>query len=584
GLNPSLYGHFGQGCIHCRIAFDLYTAEGLRQYQSFMNDATDLVVRYGGSISGEHGDGQARAEFLGKMFGPELVQAFGEFKGIWDPDGKMNPGKVVDPYPIVSNLRIGPDYNPPQPETYFRYPHDRHSFARAALRCVSVGLCRREGGGTMCPSYMVTRAEEHSTRGRAHLLFEMLNGEVISDGWRSESVKGALDLCLACKGCKHDCPVGVDMATYKAEFLSHYYAGRLRPRSAYAFGWIPIWARLASVAPAAANLFTQAPLLRDASKWIAGVAPERKVPAFAPESFTSWWRRRPRKRGGRPVLLWPDTFNNYFHPETARAAVDVLEDAGFRVVVPSQHLCCGRPLYDYGFLGMAKRWLLDIMDTLQPAIQAGVPIVVLEPSCAAVFRDELIELFPTVQDAHRLHDQTQLLSEFLTHHAPEYQLPRLERHALVHGHCHHKSVMGMDDEENVLQGMAADYEIPATGCCGMAGSFGFEAGERYRVGAAAGERELLPAVRQASDDTVIIANGFSCREQIRQGSGRRAMHLAEVLQLARHESASGPARGRPERPLIRERRRAQFRSGLRAAGIAAGAVALGTFASRFLED
>ncbi len=282
GYHVSTYGHFGQGIIHCRIPFNLYTQEGIDKYRRFMDEATDLCHSLGGSFSGEHGDGQARAMYLPKMFGPKLVQAFGEFKSIWDPQWKMNPGKVVDPYSVTENMRLSQDYNPPQPKTYFQFPDDRFTFSRAALRCVGVGECRREGGQVMCPSYMVTREEMHSTRGRARLLWEMLNGEVLADGWRNETVNEALDLCLACKGCKGDCPVNVDMATYKAEFRAHHYARRLRPRYMYAFGWIHIWSRLASFMPTIANFFTQTPGLSRLAKFIAGTNPRRPIPAFAP--------------------------------------------------------------------------------------------------------------------------------------------------------------------------------------------------------------------------------------------------------------------------------------------------------------
>ncbi len=573
GYETALYGHFGQGCVHCRIPFDLYTADGIRTYHAFIEEASDLVVKYGGSLSGEHGDGQSRAELLPKMFGNELVQAFREFKAIWDPEGRMNPGKVVDPYPATSNLRLGADYNPPAPETYFSYSGDRSSFARAALRCVGVGECRREGGGTMCPSYMVTREEKDSTRGRARLLWEMLNGEVLTDGWRSDAVHDALDLCLACKGCKHDCPVNVDMATYKAEFLSHYYAGRLRPRHAYAFGWIHPLARLGGAVPALTNFVTHAPVLAAAAKWAAGMASQRQVPAFAPQRFKRWFRQRPaRGLSGPPVVLWADTFNDFFHPETAQAAVGVLERAGFRVSVPRAELCCGRPLYDYGFLGMARRWLLRILETMRPAIQAGVPFVVLEPSCAAVFRDELANLLPHDQDGARLARQTYTLGEFLQRKAPEFAWPRLHGRALVHGHCHHKAVLDFDSEEAALRRLGLDVCVPDTGCCGMAGAFGFESGDHYDVSVACGERALLPAVRQAEESALIVADGFSCREQIAQGTDRVALHLAQVLELAfasPSSDAAGP--GRPEAALVRRRRAAERRANLKAAALLAGA-------------
>ena len=578
GYKGSLYGHFGHGCVHTRINFDLQSKDGIAKFRKFMEEAADLVVGYGGSISGEHGDGQARAELLPKMFGPELVQAFREFKSAWDPEWKMNPGKLIEPYKLDENLRLGADYSPWEPKTNFQFLADHGSLAQATLRCVGVGKCRREEGGLMCPSYRVTHDEEHSTRGRAHLLWEMTQGQnrshgIIRDGWRSEEVKQSLDLCLACKGCKSDCPVGVDVATYKSEFLSHYYEGRIRPRSAYAFGNIDLWARLASHAPGLANLTTQLPFLRDISKLVAGIPAERDIPAFAPETFKTWFHRTRARRfvsgyrfsdtagssqstapsgAAPPVLLWPDTFNNHFLPGTAKAAVEVLEAAGFRVVVPRANLCCGRPLYDHGMLDRAQSLLLQILDELSPEIEAGIPIVGLEPSCVAVFRDELLNLFPHDERAQALSRQTFLLSEFLETRAKNLPIPRLNRKAILHGHCHHKSLMKMTAEESVLRRLGIDFQSPAPGCCGMAGSFGFER-DKYDVSIAIGELELLPAVRQAPPDWLIIADGFSCREQIAQGSPRHALHLAEVLQMALHGDSSSDSRPYPESARARQR-------------------------------
>jgi FAD/FMN-containing dehydrogenase/Fe-S oxidoreductase len=540
GYRSALYGHFGHACLHMRINFDLESKQGIANFRKFMEEAADLVISYGGSLSGEHGDGQARAELLPKMFGPELVQAFREFKALWDPEWKMNPGKVVEPYELDENLRLGADYKPWKPLTHFQFPEDQGSLANATLRCVGVGKCRHDEGGVMCPSFRVTREEEHSTRGRAHLLWEMTKGDVIQDGWRDQHVKDSLDLCLACKGCKSDCPVGVDVATYKSEFLAHYYEGHRRPRSAYAFGNIDIWARLASKAPGLFNLTTQLPFLRDISKVVAGIPRERSIPAFAPRTFRDWFSRRERANPqAMPVLLWPDTFNNYFLPDTAKAAVGVLESAGYRVTLPQANLCCGRPLYDWGMLDRAKNLLLKILRTLETEIKQDVPIVVLEPSCAAVFRDELLNLFPNDERAHRLSQHTFLLSEFLEHKATHFPLPKLARKALVHGHCHHKSIMRMTDEESVLRKMGIDFQTPAPGCCGMAGSFGFEQ-DKYQTSLAIGELELLPAVRKASSDCLIVANGFSCREQIRQCTNRQALHLAEVIQMAIQDGSAGP--------------------------------------------
>jgi FAD/FMN-containing dehydrogenase/Fe-S oxidoreductase len=550
GYEAALYGHFGQGCIHCRISFDLYTEKGIETWKHFLEDAADLVVRHGGSISGEHGDGQGRGWLLPRMFGEELVQAFREFKSIWDPEGRMNPGKIVDPFPVDSNLRIGPEYRPAQPETHFRFPDDDGSFARGVLRCVGVGECRREEGGTMCPSYRVTREEEHSTRGRSRLLFEMLQGEFLQDGWRDPHVKDALDLCLACKGCKGDCPMSVDMATYKAEFLSHYYEGRVRPRSAYSMGLIYWWARIASLAPGLVNAVSHAPLLGDAIKALGGIAPEREVPVFASETFREWFARRPRRdRGGAPLLLWPDTFTNHFYPEVGRAAVEVLEDAGYAVEIPEVSLCCGRPLYDFGMLDLAKHQLRQILDALQPRIAAGVPLVGLEPSCVTVFRDEMGNLFPQDEDARRLAGQTFLLSELLEERTPGYTPPRLDRKAVVHGHCHHKAVIRMTAEARLLSKMGLDFEILDSGCCGMAGSFGFEA-DHYDVSVAVGEQVLLPAVRKADADTLLIADGFSCRQQIEQTTGRKALHIAEVLRMALREEGNAVVERMPQRDRL----------------------------------
>jgi FAD/FMN-containing dehydrogenase/Fe-S oxidoreductase len=523
GYGAALYGHFGEGCLHARIDFDFRTAEGIRTYRTFMEEAADLVVSHGGSLSGEHGDGQQRGELLPRMFGAELVQAFREFKAIWDPGNRMNPGKKVDPYPLDADLR--PALRLADPPAAFGYPGDSGSFARAATRCVGVGKCRRDTGGIMCPSYQVTREEKHSTRGRARLLFEMLEGGVIRDGWRSEEVREALDLCLACKGCRTECPAGVDMATYKAEFLHHHYQGRPRPRTAYAMGLIPWWSRLASQFPGLANGMTQGPL-SGILKRLGGIHPDRALPTFAHRTFREGFAA---SAGTPTVLLWPDTFTNFFQPEIAHAAVEVLEAAGHRVGIPRRILCCGRPLYDFGMLDLARRQLRQILGTLRPEIEAGLPMVGLEPSCVAVFRDELVNLFPEDEGARRLSAQTFTLAEFLVREG--FEPPRRSGPALVHGHCHHHAVMGLNADRALLGELGLDFQILDSGCCGMAGAFGFEA-DHYEVSLAAAERTLLPAVRAAGPDVQILADGFSCREQIRQLTGRRARHLAEVVRDA----------------------------------------------------
>jgi FAD/FMN-containing dehydrogenase/Fe-S oxidoreductase len=539
GLRVAAYfGHVGHGCVHTRLNWDFSTAEGVRRYRRFMEEAADLVVRYGGSLTGEHGDGHARAELLPRMFGDELVQAFREFKAIWDPDGKMNPGKVSDPYPLDAFLATGPDYAPRPVKTVFRFPHDRGSFAAAAERCFGVGVCRELDAedSVMCPSFRATREEMHSTRGRARLLFEMLRGDVIGkNGWRDQAVKESLDLCLACKGCKQDCPVRADVATYKAEFLHHYYRGRLRPLSHYALGLVYWEARLASRAPRLANR------LAPAAKSLVGIAPERTLPAFAPQTFRDWFATRTvSSQDGERVILWPDTFVNFFEPRIGVAAVEVLETAGCKVELPRGMLCCGRPLYDFGMLPTAKRLLEQALAALRNEIRAGLPFVGLEPSCVAVFRDELGNLFPDDNDAKRLAAQMFTLAEWLGQ--LDWQPPRLERRALVQGHCHHKSIMGLAADSDLFERLGLDAELLQSGCCGLAGSFGYEAGDKYDVSMRCAEDVVLPRIREAGENTLLLADGFSCRHQIQHGTGRMPLHLAEAIQLALREAG---ARTRP---------------------------------------
>ncbi|MGZ4136522.1 MAG: FAD-binding and (Fe-S)-binding domain-containing protein [Actinomycetota bacterium] len=542
GYEASLYGHFGQGCVHSRATFDLASREGIATFRAFVTEAAELVVGLGGSLSGEHGDGQARAELLPMMFGDELVRTFEQFKRIWDPAGLMNPGRIVSPEPLDSGLRLGAAYAPPAVSTRFAYPEDGGSFAHAALRCVGVGKCRRTEGGAMCPSYRVTRDEEHSTRGRARLLFEMLNGSEL-ELWRSDEVKEALDLCLACKACKSECPVNVDMATYKAEFLSHYYEGRRRPRIAYAMGLLPWWARVGSRVPRLANAALSLPVIGRLAKRAGGIAPERSAPAFADETFRTRFARRPSTTTatGERVVLWPDTFTDRFHPEVGTAAVEVLERAGARVELPRAWACCGRPLYDHGMLDLARRLLRRTVDVLRPAIRDGVPIVVLEPSCAAVFRDELPSMLVGDEDAAALSRQVVTLAQYLDRSG--YAPPRIDADAIVQTHCHQEAVVGTDADRRILDALGIRAREPEEGCCGMAGAFGFEAGRPYETSIRIAEQALLPAVRDADHRTLVIADGFSCRMQIEQGSGRRPMHLAEVLAEAvrRAEAEGGSA-------------------------------------------
>jgi FAD/FMN-containing dehydrogenase/Fe-S oxidoreductase len=529
GYQATFYGHFGHGCIHMQVSFDLLSAAGVRKYGEFVNDAADLVVRYGGSLSGEHGDGKSRSALLPKMFGPELMSAFREFKSAWDSGNKLNPHNIVEAASAVEHLRLGASYAPLEPPTRFRFPDDGGSMAKATLRCIGIGECRKHDAGTMCPSYMATLEEEHSTRGRAHMLFEALRGDVVRS-WDDEQVKESLDLCLSCKACKSECPTNVDIATYRSEFLSHYYETHRRPLHAYAFGMVDKWLNLASIAPSLANAVAQAPGLNSLVKNALGIASKRSLPRLAPASFRAWASSRNVPTGGGDVILWVDTFNNSFHPATTQAALDVLIAAGCRVFIPQDRLCCGRPLYDFGFLDQAVEYLRRILVALADPIDRGIPIVVLEPSCASVFRDELRSLLPDDARAAKLRAQTFLLSEFLERRVPGYAPPKLSRRVMLHGHCHHKAVLKMGDEESLLKKMGAELQTLDSGCCGMAGPFGMEA-SKYDVSMAIGERVLLPAVRQADAGTIIVSDGFSCREQISQSTGRHALHLAEVLKL-----------------------------------------------------
>lgn len=528
----SLYGHFGQGCVHTRIPFVLRTADGVAKYRSFVEDSARLVVRYGGSLSGEHGDGQSRGELLPIMFGERMIGAFEQTKALFDPHNRMNPGKVVHPYRLDENLRFGVDYRPAEPDVMFAYPDDDHRFSRAAARCVGIGKCRGHESGVMCPSYRATGEEEHSTRGRARLLFEMVQGDVITDGWRSTEVHDALDLCLACKGCRSDCPVDVDMATYKAEFLFHHYRRRLRPMAHYSMGWIPLWARLAAVAPRALNAVTHAPGLSTLVKKAGGIDTQRELPRFADERFTTWFARRAAAATapsrGR-VVLWPDTFVNNFEPDVGKAAVTVLESAGFDVEVPLRSVCCGLTWISTGQLRTAKRVLRRTLTTLSPALRTGTPVVVLEPSCAAVFRSDLPELLYGDEDAHRLAKQTYTLGELLADKAPDWEPPRIDADAVVQQHCHQHAILGYGDDRQLLVEAGVNVDVLDAGCCGLAGNFGFEKGH-YDVSVACAEDKLMPALRNADPAALVLADGFSCRTQIRDlAADRRPMHVAQVL-------------------------------------------------------
>jgi FAD/FMN-containing dehydrogenase/Fe-S oxidoreductase len=529
GYRTSLYGHFGDGCIHARLDFDLRSRTGVAHWRGFLAAAADLVVKYGGSLSGEHGDGQAKAEFLPRMFGPELMQAFREFKAVWDPGNRMNPGKLINAYAADSHLRLGPDYQPAPPKTVFAFRSEvGNGFVRATEHCVGMGKCRSASGATMCPSYRATGEERYSTRGRARLLAEMLRGEVIQDGWASEEVREALDWCLGCKGCRSDCPTHTDMAAYKAEFMSHHYEKKPRPRQAQVMAHIGAWAPLAARLPRLANF------LAARGKKLIGMAAERTPPKLAPRSFRSQFkapRVKPLPRfkpylGGERVVLFDDTFNNHFRPTTALAAQRVLEAAGCAVELPGAHLCCGRPYYDAGVLDEAKQALERILHVLAPPLEAGVPLVVLEPGCLSVFRDELAQLFPDDPRAARLRSSAVSLSEFLASRGTRVKVAAGKR-IVMHAHCHQKALWGTQSDLAVLRAAGCEVSAPDTGCCGMAGAFGYRA-EFYAASRRIAELALLPSLA-ARPDADVLACGFSCREQIEALAGRPTLHIAELL-------------------------------------------------------
>ncbi|WP_258016359.1 FAD-binding and (Fe-S)-binding domain-containing protein [Streptomyces sp. AJS327] len=533
GLRGLPYGHFGDGCIHVRIDFDLLSADGIQRFRDFSYDLADVVVRHGGSLSGEHGDGQARAELLPKMYGTEMIGLFNRFKDLWDPAGGLNPGMLVRPDRVDDNLRFGSLPRTPV-DVEFQYPYDGGDFSAAVRRCVGVAKCRNPtaGSGVMCPSFRATGEEKHSTRGRARLLHEMLAGEVVRDGWRSEEVRDALDLCLSCKGCRSDCPVGVDMATYKAEFLHHHYEGRRRPMAHYALGRLPQWLRLAAASRMVPLLNAGARVgpLAAVAKRLGGIAPERDIPALPHRSFVRWWRAQPGRStagDGQRIVLWPDTFTNYLSPEAGSAAVAVLRDAGLRIAVPPKQVCCGLTYVSTGQLDQARAVMRRTLDRVEPALDAGLPITVLEPPCAAALKTDLPELLGDDPRAERLARSVRTFAETLEEFAPDWRPPFVDRPVAGQTHCHQHAVLG-DAAERRLREQAGLTGSLSTGCCGLAGNFGFEKGH-YEVAAACAEEQLLPSVREAAPGTELLADGYSCRTQLEQMGGFRSRHLAEVL-------------------------------------------------------
>jgi FAD/FMN-containing dehydrogenase/Fe-S oxidoreductase len=535
GYTTNMYGHFGDGCIHSRINFNLRSSEGIHIWRRFLEEAARLVVKYEGSISGEHGDGQAKGELLSLMYSPELIDAFREFKAIWDPQNRMNPGKLIDAMPVDENLRLGPEYRRVNVHSHFSFGNLSHpdTFARATERCIGMGKCRSLEGGTMCPSYRATREEKYSTRGRSRLLFEMLNGEVITDGWENKEVKDSLDHCLACKGCRSDCPTHVDLAKYKSHFLYEYYRTNRRPVMDAMIGHIGSWLPLATKLSGAINLAMRNKPFRSVAEKF-GLAAHVKFPSIAKKSFRDGATSQLLQRHSPPlhqltnkhVLLWTDTFNNGFSPEVLESCTRVLESHGVTVHLMRKQICCGRPYYDAGMLDQAKQNLIDIMDQLADVMASDMPIVVLEPSCLSVFRDELGALFPSDPKAVALASSVKTLAEYLD--GEQFALPKIDETVQIHGHCHQKACGDIEAELRLIQKSAKRGGILGTGCCGMAGAFGYHT-KTATVASAVAESELVPKLKAMPADAVLISDGFSCRSQIQNTTGRSAIHLAQWL-------------------------------------------------------
>lgn len=516
------YGHFGDGCVHCRIDFPLDGEGGAQAYQRFVEEAADLVAGFGGSMSGEHGDGRARSALLPRMYSPELLTLMAQVKHIFDPDGLLNPGVLVDPAPVTADMRVPQTLRSPLRRTH-------PGFVEAVHQCSGVGKCLADstsGGGVMCPSYQATGDEKDSTRGRAHVLQELVNGDIVR-GWDSPEVLEALDLCLSCKGCHRDCPTGIDMASYKSIALDEAYAGSLRPRAHYALGMLPRWGRIMSalkVGPLV-NLAGRLPVTSHVMKWTAGVDQRRGLPRFAAG------RNRARTpipaTSGRPVVIWVDSFSDCFEHAGLHAMVDVLVAAGFAPRFLDRSACCGLTWISTGQREGARKQLRAALEVLHPLVAAGIPVVGVEPSCTAVWRTDALELLPDEERVAEVARGVLTLAELLGS-VEELTLPDLSGRTIVaQPHCHHASVLGWQADQALLERTGATV-VTVGGCCGLAGNFGVEQGH-YEVSVAVAEHDLLPAVRAAGPDAIVLADGFSCRIQLEDLAGIRALTLTQLL-------------------------------------------------------
>lgn len=537
-----MYGHFGAGCIHLRIDFDVTTEAGTAAMGRFVTEAAELVVRHGGTLSGEHGDGRARSDLLSIMYGDGMLDLFADAKDAFDPTNLLNPGIIVRPRPVTADLAPLPLIDVGHQQ--FAYPHDRHGFAEGVNRCVGIARCRSDAGGVMCPSYRATHDENHSTRGRARALQEMLRGELIDDGWRSTEVRDALDLCLSCKACSSDCPVGVDMATYKSEFLARHYRRRLRPRSHYSLGWLPVVARIAGTVPNLVNRIVGNPAAHRLMSAAGGVTPERAVPRFSSQRDA---RRAVRpyvsSEGAHDAVLFTDTFTRAFRPELMGSAAAVLADAGLRLRATDG--CCGLTWITTGQLRTAKRVLARTARRLDATGVA--PIVVLEPSCAAALRKDLPELVPT-DAARRVAERITTFAGAIDERLDRgWRPPPLPEEAMLQQHCHEYAVFGSGVQEKLLRRLGVTTVRTATGCCGLAGNFGFER-EHYDVSLQVADLALTPALADAAARVAIAADGFSCQTQIEHlnpEGNPPPLHLAQLLADAMSRRVGHESKGVP---------------------------------------
>ncbi|WP_433603668.1 FAD-binding and (Fe-S)-binding domain-containing protein [Nocardia sp. CA-135953] len=523
GVDGLLYGHVGDGCIHVRL--DLPIADAPQRFRNFVQDAAELVVRYGGSLSGEHGDGRARSELLSIMYSQDALDAFAGYKALFDPDDVLNPGVLVAPRPIDADLRLVEVR--PIGAGGFAFPHDNGDISTAVHRCVGIGKCRadtRATGGFMCPSYLATADEKDSTRGRARVLQEVVRGAL---PWSSEAVAESLDLCLSCKACRSDCPAGVDMATYKSEALYRRYRHRPRPIDHYSLGWLPRWLGVAGRMPRAANALAEIGWLRRIALRAGGIDPRRAVPRLADRGFRRSRHDRADSDVAPEVLLWIDTFTDAFDPEIAQAAVQLIESLGYRVRIPGRRVCCGLTWISTGQLDGARARLRATLTELDEHVRGGGLVVGLEPSCTAVLRSDLPELLPDDPRAAATAAAVRSLAEFLAEQPNWRPPPRPGQSVVVQPHCHHHAVIGFDKDRQLLARMQLNV-TEVTGCCGLAGNFGMQS-DHYDISVAVAENGLLPALRNADEDAIFIADGFSCRTQAMQLSGRRGLHLVQFL-------------------------------------------------------